>query len=186
MPGSAVRIADNTLSVNSHGIRCATNFCWVEGNRVTAVVQENSSPTGAGITIEPSLNPDAGEQYQLLANQVGGFPGAGILINASVRDLICKLNIIEKCGNGIVTASGVVLGSVSIENNHLRDIGTPHAAPQVDPFIYGISVRRAQSATVVGNQLQRVGIDAIAGIQRIAGIVHFAVRSSRVSFETID
>jgi hypothetical protein len=181
MPGSAVRIADNTLSVNAHGIRCATNFCWVEGNRVTAVVPENSTPTGAGITIEPSLNPDAGEQYQLLANQVGGFPDAGILINASVRDLICKLNIIEKCGNGIVTASGVVLGSVSIENNHLRDIGTPHAAPQVDPFIYGISVRRAQSATVVGNQLQRVGIDAIAGIQRIAGIVHLAVRSSRVS-----
>jgi hypothetical protein len=181
LPGSAVHIADNTLVVNAHGIRCGTDFCWIEGNRVTAVSQDNRTPSGAGITIDSGVDPDARGQYQLLANQVGGFPDAGILINASVQDLICKLNIIDKCGNGIVTVAGVVLSSVSIENNHLRDIGAPHAPPQNDPSIYGISVRRAQSATVVGNQLQRIGIDASPGIQRIAGIVHFAVRSSRVS-----
>jgi len=180
-PGSAVRITDNTLLVNGRGISCGTNFGWIENNHVTATAQENRVPTGAGITIEAGLDPDAREQYQLLANQVDGFPDAGILINASVQDLICKLNIIRNCGNGIVTAAAVVLGSVSIENNHLRDIGAPHAPLQDDPFIYGISVRRAQTANVAGNQLQRVGIDAPAGIQRIAGIAHFAVRSSRVT-----
>jgi Family of unknown function (DUF6519) len=180
-PGSAVRITDNTLLVNGRGISCGTNFGWIEGNHVTATIQENRAPSGAGITIEAGVDPDAREQFQLLANQVDGFPDAGILINASVQDLICKLNIIRNCGNGIVTAATVALGSVSIENNHLRDIGAPHAPLQSDPTIYGISVRRAQTANVAGNQLQRVGIDAPAGIQRIAGIVQFAVRSSRVT-----
>ena len=71
--------------------------------------------------------------------------------------------------------------SVSIENNHLRDIGAPHAPLQNDAFIFGISLRRAESATVAGNQLQRIGKGAPVGIQRIAGIVQFAVRSSQVS-----
>jgi len=180
-PGSAVRITDNTLLITGRGISCGTNFGWIEGNHVTATIQENRAPTGAGITIEAGVDPDAREQFQLLANQVDGFPDAGILINASVQDLICKLNIIRNCGNGIVTAATVVLGSVSIENNHLRDIGAPHGPLQSDPTIYGISVRRAQTANVAGNQLKRIGIDAPAGIQRIAGIVQFAVRSSRVA-----
>jgi len=179
--GAAVRITDNTLNVNGRGISCATNFSWIEGNRVTAVVQGDRPPTGAGIALDTGFDPTGSDQCQLLANQVSGFPDAGILINAPVQDLICKLNIIEQCGNGIVTAAGVGLGSVSIENNHLRDIGAPHAPPQVDASIYAISLRNAQSANVVGNQVQGVGVDAIPGIQRIAGIAHFAVRSSRVS-----
>ena len=111
LPGSAVRIADNTLSVNVTRHPLRNELLLGRGQPChCGSPGELAAPTGAGITIEPGLNPDAGEQYQLLANQVGGFPDAGILINASVRDLICKLNIIEKCGNGIVTASGVVLG----------------------------------------------------------------------------
>jgi hypothetical protein len=179
--GAAVRITDNTLNVNGRGISCATNFSWIEGNRVIAVARGNLPPTGAGIAVDVGFDPTGSDQCQLLSNQVSGFPDAGILINAPVRNLICKLNIIEKCGNGIQTAAGVALGSVSIENNHLRDIGTPHAPAQVDASIYGISVRNAQSANVAGNQVQGLGVDATPGIQRIAGIAHFAVRSSRVS-----
>jgi len=180
-PGSAVRIADNTLAVNGPGIRCGTNFCWIEGNRVHAGKLENRDPVGAGITLESGPNPDTQPHYELLSNQIAGFPDAGIFIDDSVQELICKLNIIEGCGNGIVTAVSVVLGSVSIENNHLRDIGAPHAPLETDPFIFGISLRRTKSATVAGNQLQRIGKVAPVGIQRIAGIVQFAVRSSQVS-----
>ena len=183
--GSAVRIVDNTLNVNGRGISCATNFSWIEGNRVTAVAQPNRPPSGTGISLDTGFDPTGSDQCQLLANQVSGFPDAGILINAPVQDLICKLNVIENCGNGIRTAPGIALGSVSIENNHLRDIGTPHATPQTDPSVYGISLRNAQLATVAGNQLQRIGVDAPAGIERIAGIVHFAVRSSRVTHNDV-
>ena len=180
-PGSAVRIVDNTLAVNGPGIRCGTNFCWIQGNRIHAGLLENRAPVGAGITLENGPNPDTQPHYELLSNQINGFPDAGIAINDSVQELICKLNIIEDCGNGIVTASSVVLGSVSVENNHLRDIGDPHGPAQSDPFIFGISLRRTASATVAGNQLQRIGMEAPVGIQRIAGIVLFAVRSSQVS-----
>jgi hypothetical protein len=180
-PGAAVRIVDNTVAVNGPGIRCGTNFCWIEGNRVVAGPLENRAPVGAGITLESGPNPDTQPHYELLSNQIAGFPDAGIFINDSVQELICKLNIIEECGNGIMTAVSVVLGSVSIENNHLRDIGAPHAPLQNDAFIFGISLRRTESATVAGNQLQRIGKEAPVGIQRIAGIVQFAVRSSQVS-----
>jgi len=172
LQGSAVRITDNTLAVLGPGIACGTNFGWIEGNRVTATFA-----AGAGIAIVPGLDPDAREQYQILSNQITGFPDAGVLINATVQDLICKLNIIDKCGNGIVTAVGVVLGSASIENNHLRDIGSPHAPPQNDASIFGILVRRAELASISGNSLHRVGIDAPAGIARIVGIAQYAVRA---------
>ena len=39
-----------------------------------------------------------------------------------MRELIVKLNIIERCGNGIVSTDDANAGSLSIENNHLRNI----------------------------------------------------------------
>jgi hypothetical protein len=97
-----------------------------------------------------------------------------------VRDLICKLNIIEKCGNGIVMTNNGQAGALSIENNHLRDIGSARQQPKLGQFIYGINVNRARSATIAGNTLRRIGVDAAPGIAHIAGIVHFAVQRSRV------
>jgi hypothetical protein len=97
-----------------------------------------------------------------------------------VRDLICKLNIVEKCGNGIAMTNAGMAGDVSIENNHLRDIGSARADPPLGSFVYGINVSRAQSATVAGNTLRRIGVEAVPGIAHIAAIAHFAVRRSRV------
>jgi hypothetical protein len=117
----------------------------------------------------------------VLANQVSDYPDAGILIASPVQDLICKLNIIERCGNGIVVLPTGPVGSVSIENNHLRNIGSARAAPDLGPVIHGISVRRAQSANIAGNTLRRIGVEAVRGIESVAAIAHFAVRVSRVS-----
>jgi hypothetical protein len=71
-------------------------------------------------------------------------------------------------------------GDVSIENNHLRDIGSARADPPLGSFVYGINVSRARSATVTGNLLRRIGVDAVPGIAHIAAIAHFAVRRSHV------
>ena len=117
----------------------------------------------------------------MLANQVSDFPGAGILITSPVQDLICKLNIIERCGNGIVLQPTGPVGAVSIENNHLRNIGSASASPELGSFVHGISVRRAESANIVGNTLRHIGVEAARGIESVAAIAHLAVRRSRVT-----
>ena len=117
----------------------------------------------------------------MLANQVSDFPDAGILIRSPVQDLICKLNIIERCGNGILLLPTGPVGAVSIENNHLRNIGSARPSPELGSFVHGIGVRRAESANIVGNTLRRIGVEAARGIESVAAIVAFAVRRNCVT-----
>ncbi|HEU5137472.1 MAG TPA: DUF6519 domain-containing protein [Steroidobacteraceae bacterium] len=184
-PGSSMHIDNNTLSINGPGIRCGGDGAWISGNKLAASPLGERSPTGSGISLLADVDVNGSDQCQLLANQISGFPDAGILIDAPVQELICKLNIIENCGNGIVMTPPTGAGVVSIENNHLRDIGTARARPALGPFVYGISVQRARSANVVGNTLRRIGLQAVPGIESIAGIALLAVRNSRVTGNTI-
>jgi predicted outer membrane repeat protein len=185
LPGASMRIENNSLNVNGPGIQCAVDGAWVSGNKITGVAQGDRQVTGSGISLLTGLDSSGSDQCQLLANQVSGFPDAGILIDAPVQELICKLNIIENCGNGIVMVNANGAGSVSIENNHLRDIGTRRAAPTLGNFIYGIRVIRADTANVAGNTMRRIGVEAVGGIASVAGIAHFAIQRSRVTGNTI-
>jgi hypothetical protein len=177
--GSSVHIENNTLSVNGPGIRCANNFAWIQGNRLTAVVQGDRAPTGAGISLVTSFDQTGSDQCQLLSNQIGGFPDAGILMTAPVRDLICKLNIVDRCGNGILFRPSAPGQSITVENNHLRDIGVGRGAGPFGAFIHGIEIRNALSARTAGNTLQRIGIEP-SNVGSIAGVAHFGVRRSHV------
>jgi hypothetical protein len=185
LPGASMRIANNNLNVNGPGIRCAVDGAWIEGNKLTAVVSEDKAPTGAGIALLTGLDLSGSDQCQLLGNQVSGFPDAGILIDAPVRDLLCKLNIVENCGNGIVMRNAAGAGSVSIENNHLRNIGSTRPQPPLGAFVHGISLQRVENVTVAGNTLRGIGADAPRGIAIVAGIALFAVRRSQVRDNTI-
>jgi hypothetical protein len=185
LTGASMRISDNSLNVNGPGIRCASEGVWIEGNKVSASTQNDRQPTGSGIALETGINPDGIDQCQILSNQVSGFPDAGILVNAPFRDLICKLNIIDRCGNGIVMTSAGGGGAASIENNHLSDIGHARARPELGPFIHAISVQRLESANVAGNTIRRVGLQAVRGIDSVAGVVHVAVRRSRITGNTV-
>jgi Right handed beta helix region len=95
-----------------------------------------------------------------------------------VRDLICKLNIIENCGAGIVMGDDAEASAVSIENNHIRDIrGTGVLAAA--GLAVGIGVARAAAATVAGNQIRRVAV-AAANSRFVAGIFMLGVERSRI------
>jgi hypothetical protein len=179
--GSGVHVEDNTLAVNGPGIQCSLNFVWIERNRITGTVVNDRSPTGSGITLMGGFDENGSDECQLLANQVSVYPDAGILVNSPVRDFICKLNIIDRCGQGIVVQPTAPVGQVSIENNHLNDIGSLRASPAMRAIIAGISVRNTRAATVAGNALRRIGVDAARGVELVAGIAHFAVRGSRVT-----
>jgi hypothetical protein len=180
LPGASVHVNHNSLNVNGPGIQCATDGTWIEGNKVRGVTLEDRPPIGSGISLAAGLDPTGLDQCQVLANQIEGFPDAGILISAPVADLIVKLNIISRCGNGIVMLGGGSSGVVSIENNHLRDIGHS-GAPTLGPFVLGISVMRAAAARAAGNALHRIGVSAPRGTGIVAGVAAFGVRRTTVS-----
>jgi hypothetical protein len=179
-PGASVRIAGNSLSVNGPAIRCGVDGAWIEDNQIGGAPQGDRQPSGAGISLLTGLDTTGSDQCQVLANQISGFPGSGILINAPIADLIIKLNIIEQCGTGIVMQDAASAASLSIENNHLRDIG-PRGDVKPGASIMGIGVARTETATVCGNTVRRIGLQAQRGTLLVVGIAHIAVGRSRIT-----
>jgi hypothetical protein len=95
-----------------------------------------------------------------------------------VQQLIVKLNIVGNCGNGIVAEDEARSGHLSIENNQVSDIGARGAAANAE--VVGIGVIRAESASVVGNRVQRIGVLAASAALR-AGIAATAVQRLRIA-----
>ena len=153
-PASSMHVADNHASVAGAGIVAAVDGLWIEGNKLVARPGGEADPEAAGIVLRGGLDPTGIDQCQLLANQIAGFGGAAIAVLSPVRDLIVKLNIVERCGNGIVCEDEADAAQVSIENNHLSDIGRGEADRG---RVAGISVQHAGSASVVANSMRRVG-----------------------------
>lgn len=183
LPGATIRISDNNLNVHGPGIRCAVDDAWIEGNRINATRDGDRRLMGSGIELTSGLDKSGSDQAQVLNNQIRGLPDAGISIDAPIRDLIVNLNTIEKCGNGIVMTDAASAGSLSIENNHLRDIGLDVANEQrMDAqTTLGIAITRSEAATVAGNTLRRIGLGAARNTELIAGIAAFSVQHVRIN-----
>ena len=182
-PGSSMRIQGNSASVGGPAIVAGVDGLWIEGNKLVATPRDDLQPEGAGITLRSGLDPTGTDQCQVLANQIAGFSGAAIAVLSPVRELIVKLNIIERCGNGIVCEDEADAGQVSIENNHVSDIG--HGGEAQQGVVAGVSVFRAGTATVSGNTIRRVGQQATlaalkAGVAG-ASIGHWQVAHNHIS-----
>ena len=177
--GSSMYIERNRASVSGPAIVAGVNGLWIEGNQLAAEPQRtNRVPDGAGITLRSGLDPSGADQCQVLANQIAGFTGAAIVVQSPVRELIVKLNIIEQCGNGIVCEAEADTGAMSIENNHIRDIGRGGEAQQ--GFVVGVGVLRADMATVASNSIRRIGQQATVAALK-AGVAGFGVGRWRAS-----
>ena len=109
--GASMRIAGNSLNVAGPGITAAVDGLWIERNKLRAMIRgDDTRAADIGITLATGLDPNGSDQCQMLANQISGFTGAAIAIQSPVRDLIVKLNLIERCGNGIVLEDEAELG----------------------------------------------------------------------------
>ena len=185
LPGASVRLTGNNLNLHGAGIRCAVDGAWIEGNKLQATRDGDKPLGGAGIELVTGLDKSGSNQCQVLANQVSGFPDAGILVDAPVQALIVKLNIIEQCGNGIVMSDSARAGSLAIENNQLRNIGLlANAATGAGAgagATVGIGITRTKAATVAGNTLRQIGQDIAGNKQLVAGIAAFSVQRPRIS-----
>ena len=178
-PGASMHLAGNSVNVAGPGITAAVDGLWIEGNKLVSAPQRGDQrPHSAGITLRTGLDPSGADQCQILSNQISGFTGAAIAIQSPTRDLIVKLNIIEHCGNGIISEDEAKAVSVSIENNHISDIGDANEAQT--GFVVGIGVLRTEAATVAGNTIRRIGQQAVRAALR-AGIAAASVQRLRAT-----
>jgi hypothetical protein len=177
LPGSSIAIRGNSLAITGNGIGCAVDGAWIDNNKIVGSPVAGATPAVGtkGIALVARAGMGA-ERSHVLANQVSGFSFAGIVIDSSTRELIVNLNIIESCGNGILSTGRDSTGSVSIENNHLRDIGGRDAGASV----MGISVVRADTATIVGNSIRILGTNSPQSPLR-AAVFTLDVQRARVS-----
>ena len=184
LPGAAMRVTGNSLNLNGPGIRCGVDGAWIDGNKLTAVRQGDRQPTGAGIHLSVGLDPSGSDQCQVLANQLSGFPDAGVLVQAPAQDLMIEQNLIAGCGNGILMVDTARSGSLTIANNQLRNIGSNASAAAngaIGPVVAGIGVLRTQAATISGNTVRQVGVNAQQGNkQLICGIYGMSVQRMRL------
>jgi hypothetical protein len=182
-PGASLRIASNQFNIGGPGVTASVDGLWIERNKLDAVISGQTAPaTNIGILLKTGTDPNGSDQAQILSNQISGFTGAAIAIQSPVRDLIVKMNQIERCGNGIVLEESANSATVSIDNNHLTDIGGSTDDPAT--FSAGIVVTRAVSAAVSGNVVQRVGLQTIRGALR-TGIAAVGVQRLHVNGNTI-
>jgi hypothetical protein len=183
-PGASMRVTDNSINVSGPAITAGVDGLWIEDNKlVAAPTPDGQPPAGAGITLQTGLDPNGADQCQVLSNQISGFGGAGIAIRMPARELIVKLNIIEQCGNGIVSEDAARSAIVSIENNALHQIAGGTEGKVVS--VVGIGVFRADSATVSGNTLRGIGQSEVraalcAGVAA-AGVMRLRAASNDIT-----
>ena len=179
-PGASIAARANTFNVAGDGIQCGVDGAWLDQNKLlnnlTGAAARAS--TAAGIALVTGLDKNGSDQCQILANQISGFRGAGIRIGSPTRELIVKLNIIENCGNGIVSTDDANGGSLSIENNQLRNIGAD--TDDATTAVVGIGLTRAVNATITGNVIRSVAVLAQRAALR-AGVHTVGVQRVRVS-----
>jgi hypothetical protein len=181
--GAAMRVDHNSLNVNGEGIVAGVDGLWIEANKLVAVRQGQRTATGSGIVLRAGLDKNGSDQAQVLANQISGFNGAAVEVLSPVQELVCKLNIIEACDQGIVMNEDAEAGAVSIENNHLTDIqGT--AAGDTALVATGIAVARTGSASIVGNTVRRVGLQSARATLTV-GVSTVGVGRARVAGNSI-
>jgi hypothetical protein len=181
--GAAMRVDHNSLNVNGEGIVAGVDGLWIEANKLVAVRQGQRAPTGGAIVLRAGLDKNGSDQAQLLANQISGFNGAAVEVLSPVQELVCKLNIIKGCDQGIVMTEDAEAGAVSIENNHLTDIQGTAANDRVT-VAAGIAVARTGSASIVGNTVRRVGLQG-GRATLTAGISAVGVGRTRIAGNSV-
>jgi hypothetical protein len=178
LAGSSARIVGNSLAVSGQGIQCALEGAAIEGNTLDA----STSPAAAarvgttGIDIVPGLGGKGIAECRIVGNSISGFTRAAVAVRVAVADLIVKLNQISACRNGVLVLDGGSGGAVSVENNHLRDIG---GDANDTAAVLGIGLVRVATAAVAGNQLLRIGTVSAGSAPRV-GVQALAVPRLRL------
>jgi hypothetical protein len=168
----ALRVLRNQVSAaRGQGI-VVSGEAVVTDNMVTATQRVDGAN---GVTLSDAPPGEAGGHGQVVGNRIAGFGGAGISVQAPLASVLVKLNTVRDCGQGILTQVRGDVGDVSIDNNHILDLGRP---PPSDGPVTGVL---AGGLTVV-----RPGLGTIFGVPTMAAIRVAGASAGTVAGNIVD
>ena len=156
----------------------AVDGAWIGENKLVNTAPARSDTT---VGISPATGPDrrTPEQCQVLPNQIEGLAWQGIVIGAPVRDLIVAQHHRAQCGSGILDRTMKTNGgSLSIENNHIRNVDARREG--ATGLVVGIAVIARRARHHAGNIIRSVGVTAVA-VGAAVGITWCSASNGRVS-----
>lgn len=201
LSGSNVDITDNSVSTEGPGVIVGVSNTRITGNDIHG---ESSQQTGDGITITDGFLPLPVNHTSIIGNRLQRLKGDGITLLTRMDSAMIKQNVVDTVmGGGITMGDDAVARHLSIENNHLLNLGLAAAAgsgqldPTKDPTkavvklaatrssAAGLSLANVSNADVAHNVLHNLGAHAepdsrVAGIQ-VIGSQRVRIGANRIS-----
>jgi hypothetical protein len=177
MPGAALDVAGNKIATSGAGIAVGPD-ALVEANAVgsissltsslgtTATAAAATTPGTDGIVVEAGDFTTRPGHVRIAGNRVHDRSGSGIALRTAVQTLVVAENVVARSGAGIAIEGDGAAERVTVDDNHVLDV---EAGRDADGAV-GIGLVRAQSVSVAGNTVARVGLDLPNAIVR-AGIL---------------
>ncbi len=172
LSGANVDITDNSVSTEGAGVVVGVSNTRVNGNDIHG---ESAKQTGDGITITNGFSPVPLNHTQLIGNRLQRLNGDGITLLATMNSAMIKQNVVDTVtGGGITMGVGATAEHLSIENNHLLNLGlitAVEATPVEDmklvikpmsalSFAAGIRLIHVGNADIAQNVLSDLGVRA--------------------------
>ena len=161
-PGFAADIGHNTLWVSGDAIVAGVDGTRIEANEISRL---GGGAGRDGIVLAPGLDATGIDRCQVFDNRIFGPSGAGIAVRTRIRSAMIKGNIIERTGEGIVFEDKGTADAIAVENNQLIDIAP--AANSADAAPAGVRVINARSATIAGNTVRGLALQAVQAFARV-------------------
>jgi hypothetical protein len=152
-PGGTLAVAGNTVSTTGAGITVGAD-ALVDGNAVNGLPSARGAAAGDGATlgtdgivVAPGAFAAPPGHVRITGNRVHDRAGAGISLRTAVQTFMVKENVVTRAGAGILIQGHGRAVRVAVDNNEVFDVSGPD----------GIGLLHAESVTVAGNAVVRVG-----------------------------
>jgi hypothetical protein len=145
----ATAIGNNAVTSNGAGLRLGVNHLRLQDNQISG-----GGDTGDGVDLVPNFIPAVEIDAQVIGNSIGDLAGSGIRLQGQFGALLIKRNIIRRCREAAIAATGKqVIRYTAIDNNVIEDI-----ADSADQQGAGaIVLSRVEEGLVSGNRIRGVG-----------------------------
>jgi hypothetical protein len=182
----SVEIARNILYPARDAIILGTSATRIDANDIVAF-PAGDKVSGDGIVLTDGLDPLGIQDCQIDGNHIAGMHGSGIAIIREIRSAMIKRNIIERCGGGIVMSGNCAANTLTIDNNHIRELA-PGLEKITNP-VSGIRAFGVDHLRIGGNTLRGLATSAVSGsdvFSTVVGIDVLACSGSAVADNNLD
>ena len=168
-----ITIAENTILMGPRGSGVVSGVpMQLIDNEITSFGTGDGDPAAACVRLVPGVIPQVRVDSSILGNRMGRLAGAGISIEASQTQLICKQNLIRDCAaGGVVMAPAAQIGSLAFDNNIVERVGDAGREASVGVAFSSILEGKISGNTISGVGQRSEGAPYVAGLQLRGALV---------------